>query len=91
MIQETHDLKAVGGRLVAVGKVLEDDEKTLDAYGIKDAGTIIVMPRKDRPQKKEEAKAEDPKPVVDLGAGASAATGAASANPPAQTATNPPA
>ena len=33
---------------MAGGKVLEDDEKTLDAYGIKDNGTIIIMPRKVR-------------------------------------------
>jgi len=46
----------VGGRIVAGGKVLEDDEKTLDVYGIKDNGTIIIMPRKDRPKKKEETK-----------------------------------
>lgn len=49
-------------KLIAYGKVLEDDNKTLTDYGIKEGDFVVVMVSKPKPQaaaKPEDAKKEE--------------------------------
>lgn len=41
-------------KLVALGKVIDDDDKTLADYKIPDNGIIVLMQTKAKPKKKEE-------------------------------------
>jgi len=60
-------LKADALKLVAYGKVLDNDEKKISEYGIKESDFIVAMVQKAKPQKQaakpkpaEEKKEENP-------------------------------
>jgi hypothetical protein len=61
-IEKEHDLKADTLKLIAYGKVLDDDSKTAEDYKIKENDFIVAMTQKAKPapKKKEEDKKEDP-------------------------------
>lgn len=42
-IQETHGHDAATQKLIAYGKVMEDDQKTLAEYSIQENGFIVLM------------------------------------------------
>ena len=42
-IDEEHKMPADSMKLIAYGKVLEDDNKTLKDYGIKEGDFLVVM------------------------------------------------
>jgi hypothetical protein len=68
---------------VVLGKILDDNSKTVEACGIKDGGLVIIMLPKAKPAKKEAAK-EAPKPTVSIDGGAQPT--ATEATPPTTTA-----
>jgi outer membrane biosynthesis protein TonB len=64
-IEKEHDLKADSLKLIAYGKVLDNDDKTASEYNIKENDFIVAMVQKAKPapkkkdEPKEEAKQED--------------------------------
>ena len=73
-IEKVHELKADTLKLIAYGKVLEDDEKTAADYSIKENDFIVAMVQKAKPApkpKKEDEKKEDPVPAATTSAAAS--------------------
>ena len=65
-IEKVHELKAETLKLIAYGKVLEDDEKSALDYSIKENDFVVAMVQKAKPApkpKNEEVKKEDPVPV----------------------------
>lgn len=67
-IEAEHALKAETLKLIAYGKVLGDDAKVIEEYGIKDGDFIVAMQQKAKPAPKPkppvaEAPKEDPKPA----------------------------
>jgi hypothetical protein len=75
-IEKVHDLKADTLKLIAYGKVLEDDTKSAGDYSIKENDFIVAMVQKAKPApkpKKEDEKKEEPV--------AAASTTAAASNP----------
>ena len=74
-------------KLIAYGKVLDQDDKTAAEYNIKEADFIVAMVQKAKPApkpKKEEPKAEEPKPAEATTAAASNPQPAAQSQPAAQ-------
>lgn len=65
-IQETHGHAAETQKLIAYGKVMDDDTKTLAQYSLQENGFIVLMTQKARPQKtvaaasQEDAKQAEP-------------------------------
>ena len=66
-IEKDHDMKADTLKLIAYGKVLDNDEKTAADYNIKENDFVVAMvqkakpaPKKKEEDKKEEAKKEEP-------------------------------
>jgi UV excision repair protein RAD23 len=62
-IEKVHDLKADTLKLIAYGKVLEDDSKSAADYNIKENDFIVAMVQKAKPppkSKKEDEKKEEP-------------------------------
>lgn len=99
-IEEQHTMPAESQQLVAYGKVLQEAEKTLTEYNIKDGDFLVVMVKKKPVAKKAEpAKTEEPKAEVPAATNTAPVTNTAATNPPASTnapatetaATNPPA
>jgi hypothetical protein len=73
-IEKAHDLKADTLKLIAYGKVLEDDTKSAGDYSIKENDFIVAMVQKAKPApkpKKEDEKKEDPVPAATTTAAAS--------------------
>ena len=65
-IEKCHELKADTLKLIAYGKVLEDDTKSAGDYSIKENDFIVAMTQKAKPApkpKKEDEKKEEPKPA----------------------------
>ena len=61
-IEKDHQLKAETLKLIAYGKVLDNDEKTAGDYNIKENDFIVAMTQKAKPApkpKKEEVKQEE--------------------------------
>lgn len=86
-IEKVHELKAETLKLIAYGKVLEDDEKTTVDYSIKENDFIVAMVQKAKPApkpKNEEVKKDDPVVVPTATATASNPQPAAQAQPAAQ-------
>lgn len=51
--------------LIAYGKKLDDNEKTLSAYNIKEGDFLVIMIAKAKPiTKPEDNKTEEPKSVI---------------------------
>lgn len=70
-IEKVHDLKADSLKLIAYGKVLEDDNKSAGDYNIKENDFIVAMVQKAKPApkpKKEDEKKEDPVPAASTAA-----------------------
>ena len=66
-IEKVHELKADSLKLIAYGKVLEDDAKSAGDYNIKENDFIVAMVQKAKPApkpKKEDEKKEDPVPAA---------------------------
>lgn len=66
-IEKVHELKADSLKLIAYGKVLEDDNKSAGDYNIKENDFIVAMVQKAKPApkpKKEDEKKEDPVPAA---------------------------
>lgn len=82
-------------QLVAYGKVLQEAEKTLGEYNIKDGDFLVVMVKKAKPvatKKAEAPKVEEPKAEVPAATTAPETNAAATTVPVTQpAATNPPA
>ena len=75
-IEKVHELKAETLKLIAYGKVLEDDEKSAADYSIKENDFVVAMVQKAKPApkpKNEEVKKEDPVPAPTASASASMA------------------
>jgi hypothetical protein len=64
-IEKCHELKADTLKLIAYGKVLDNDEKTAADFSIKEGDFIVAMVQKPKPAPKtkpaEAAKPEDKK------------------------------
>ena len=65
VIEKDHNLEAAALKLIAYGKVLDNDEKTATDYSLKEGDFIVAMVQKKKPapkpeEKKEEVKAEEP-------------------------------
>ena len=61
-------MKADTLKLIAYGKVLDQDDKTAAEYNIKEADFIVAMVQKAKPApkpKKEEPPKEEPKPAAE--------------------------
>ena len=62
-IEKEHDLKADTLKLIAYGKVLDNDDKTAADYNIKENDFIVAMVQKakpaPKPKKEEEVKKEE--------------------------------
>ena len=66
-MEKVHDLKADTLKLIAYGKVLDDDEKKASDYSIKENDFVVAMVQKAKPApkpKKEDEKKEDPVPAA---------------------------
>lgn len=66
-IEKVHELKADTLKLIAYGKVLEDDTKSAADYSIKENDFIVAMVQKAKPApkpKKEDEKKDDPVPAA---------------------------
>jgi len=63
-IQTEHSMPVETQKLIAYGKVMEDQEKTLKDYKIADGGFIVVMNQKKVPPKPA-AKPEEKKEEVE--------------------------
>ena len=65
IIEKTHDLKAEDLKLIAFGKILDNDSKLASEIPLKDNDNIVAMtkpkPKKAPPKPKAEAAQEPPK------------------------------
>lgn len=64
VIEKDHDMKADSLKLIAYGKVLDNEEKTAAEYNLKENDFIVAMVQKPKPapkKKEDEAKGEDAK------------------------------
>lgn len=65
-IEKEHDMKAEGLKLVAYGKVLENDDGLVSDYSLKEGDFVVAINQKAKPAPKaagakpEDAKMEDP-------------------------------
>ena len=89
-IEKCHELKADTLKLIAYGKVLEQDDKSAADYNIKENDFIVAMVQKAKPppkSKKEDEKKEEQAPVTQP----PAASNPPASNPQPAAPTQPPA
>lgn len=63
-IEEEHKMAADSMKLIAYGKVLEDDSKSLKDYAIKEGDFLVVMIAKAKPAAKPKEDAPMSEPIA---------------------------